>query len=126
IGILALCRRFGGMTVAVDVVSRGLIEAIWPGALRGQRLRAARQLRIVTLPTEAPQLGEVLAAGGRVCLLWGPQPAGGRSVAFLGSMSRFSPLPLRLAHRHGARLLLWACTRAPDPRGPFRLRLEGV
>jgi lauroyl/myristoyl acyltransferase len=119
VGACALSELCPPVAVLVDPLASALLE--------GERhvLRRFRNLEVIATRDAGRRVPPLLEAGGRLILLAGRRAVGGGvSASFLGSATPRSASIARLAHRHGADLVVFACRRLEGK--PFRFELEWV
>lgn len=106
--------------VLVDPASRMLIDSA-----RGVAGRFPG-LRLIDVHESARLVPEVMRAGGRLLMLADPRSSerGGVVGTFLGRRARRHATIARLAHRHDAEIVVFACPRVGSV--PFRFELSMI
>jgi len=115
----ALSECLSPLYVVVDAASGWLIRQ------EPDILNRFTGLRIVHANDTARTLPSILQAGGRVLFLAGwSQPVGGVEATFLGRRMRHHATIARLAHRHRAEIVPFACLRCAGKPFSFKLVLN--
>lgn len=126
-GAVAVSQLLRPVDVLVDAASAWMADRLWKSDFRRDgRCRHLPGLRLLPA-TQAPlRIPQLMDRGGRLLVLLGRKatPRGGVRVRFLGREARYPATVVRLALRHRADIVTFACRRLTG-RPHARLELLG-